>query len=606
MKTKVDNRLKYLLGLVLLIVLTLVAYYPSFDNHFVSFDDPSYVTANALICNPSYGNFKELITKIVALNYHPITMISLWLNAKISGVESATPFIVTNVTFHILNSIMAFLLAYKLTDKRFIIAILTAITFALHPMHVESVVWVSERKDVLYTFFFFASLLSYCKYLSSKKSSHFFSCFLLFLFSCFSKAMAVSLVPCLFALDYLRFRDFKRVKLYMEKVPFVLLGLFVGFMAIDVQDGGDFYGWLTVSKSSHAIGWDYTGVIERLKNSCFANYFYISKFFIPNEHSPFHPYRMIDGYSAWLYIPFAILMFVILTFSFIYNKRILAFSIAFYISTILLVLQLIPVGSAVVAERYTYLPYFGLAIIVGYYFQQLWQLGYKQLIFLLLPILCYFLIANTRIQSDVWQNHVSLFNQAVELYPYDSYSRKALARGFWNIGEFDKSIYHIKYAINDLGVVTSSAFELLANCYSEKGMKQEAIAFFNESVRLDSTNIMARFHRGLEILDTNPSKAIDDFNFCEKSSYANVKPLLLSPRGRAHGLLGNYNNALDDLNLAIKLFPDDVNNYLDKAITLENLNELEEAEKFYLKALELNHSETLAIDRLKILRATIF
>ena len=196
------------LGSLLLIGLSIVAFYPAFNNNFVNWDDQFYVTANPLIYNPSWDSFKVLFTKIVSLNYHPITMLSLWINAKLSGIDSAAPFIITNVTIHILNALLVFLLIFRITNKKAIVAFVTALVFAIHPMHVESVVWVSERKDVLYGFFFLAASIGYWSYLNTQKHFYLFICFVLFLLASLSKAMAVSLVPCLFLFDYLKGRNF--------------------------------------------------------------------------------------------------------------------------------------------------------------------------------------------------------------------------------------------------------------------------------------------------------------------------------------------------------------------------------------------------------------
>ena len=608
MKTPINNDLrnsfKILLNIALLIAISFVAFYPSFDNQFVNWDDQFYITANPLINNPSWKTLQKLFMKVVSLNYHPLTMLSLWVNAMVSGVESASPFIITNVFIHIFNAIMVWFLVYQLTKKNLVTSLITATVFAIHPMHVESVVWVSERKDVLYGFFFLASLLTYCRYIKIKKHIYLLICFLLFLMSCLSKAMAVSLVPCLLVLDYYKSRDFKNINLYLEKIPFLILALIIGFIAVDVQSGGNFHGLLNLSESANAIQASALNLSDRLLNSSFANFYYIKNFFFPTGHSPFHPYYLKDAYDPLLYISVSILFCSIFLWAIKNNWKKIVLGMAFYFSTIGLVLQFIPVGSAIVAERYSYLPFIGLAFLVGSLLQKFWNLGFKYLVYLIIPILFYALIVNTRMQSDVWQNHVSLFKQAVEVYPNDPFSRKTLGAGLWDQGDVDEAIYHTEYAINELGLVSSSAFELLAKCYSEKGMTQNAIAFFNEAVRLDSNNIIARYHRGLELLKLNVQKAITDFNYCEASNNEYVKPLLYSPRGRAFGMLGKYEMALNDLNKAIEFFPNDINNYLDKAITLEKLNRFENAIELYQWILSINKNESLAIERLKILKTS--
>ena len=591
-------------NVALLVIVTIVAFSPSFDNSFVNWDDQFYITANPLINNPSWNTLQELLFKVVSLNFHPLTMISLWVNSVVSGVESASPFILTNVLIHTFNTLLVFLLIYQLSERKMIAAIFTAILFAIHPMHIESVVWASERKDVLYAFFFLVSLLCYWNYLIQKSPTKLVLCFFFFLMSCLSKAMAVSLVPCLFGLDYLKSRNFKSPLLYLEKIPFVILALLIGYVAINIQGGGDLFGLLDLSESANAMKPSEISLIDRILNASFANFYYVSNFILPLDQSPFHPYILKNAYSPIWYALSTLLLIGILLWAIKNKYRNITFGLAFYFSTIALVLQFIPVGSAIVAERYTYLPYIGLAFATGLFLQKLWEHGYKFLIYLSLPILCLVLLIKTRIQCDVWQNHVSLFNQAVEVYPEDPFSRKTLASGLFDQGKIDEAIYHTEYAINQLGFISSSAFELLANCYAEKNEPRKAISFFNEAIKLDNTNVIARYHRGIELIEIDPQKAILDFNYCEDSNNEYVKPLLHSPRGRAFGLLGNYLNALDDLNKAIEYFPNDINNHLDKAITLENLNRIKEAKEVYQQILALNQYESQAIERLNILKKT--
>lgn len=604
MKIKAWDKLVIFSSATLLVVLVVAAFIPSFDNQFVKWDDQYYVTANPLINNPSWKTLQELLNKVVSLNFHPLTMVSLWLNATISGVETARPFIITNVIIHALNTLLVWLLSNRLSDRSSITAFFTALIFAIHPMHVESVVWVSERKDVLYAFFFLSSLLVYWNYLKDKLAKYLVLCVILFVFACLSKAMAVSLIPCLFLLDYFKSRNLFTTRLYFEKIPFIILALLIGYTAIDIQGGGSLYGLLSLSESANAMEAKNISTGDSLLNSSFANFYYLKNFFLPTSQSAFHPYSMKAAYNPVLYMLVTFFVIGLLILAIKNNWSSIAFGIAFYLATIALVLQFLPVGSALVAERYTYLPYIGLAFIAGTFLQNVWNEGHKFLVLSILLLLCYFMTIRTRMQSDVWQDHTTLFQKAVEVYPDDPFSRKALANGLWDNGKLNEAIHHTKYAINELGLTTSSAFELLANCYSEKGEKEKAIAFFNEAIRLDSTNVIARYHRGLELLEIDPNKAIIDFNFCEESNNEYVKPLLYSPRGRAFGISGNYQNALTDLNKAIELFPTEVNNYLDKAITLEKLKRFEEAKQVYSYVLSLSQNEPFALERLKILKTS--
>ena len=582
------------IGLVALC--TLYAFSPAFDNEFVHWDDQFYVTANPYIQNPTLQSLTALMDKVVSLNYHPLTMASLWVNAKISGLDSATPFIATNLGLHIINAALVFFLTYFLSRKKWIVATCTSLLFALHPMHVESVIWVSERKDVLYSFFLLLGLLCYTRYAKSSNRFMYLGAFGLMIAACLSKAMAVSMLPCMLLIDLWTKRDFKTPKVYLEKVPFLAIALFTGMVALNVQSGGDFYSLLTQLESKQAVSKEIS-LTDRFSNASFANAYYLKQFILPDQLSPYHPYSMMDEASAYLPHLASVGLIIGLLWAGVKRQWPIVFGLGFYLSTIALVLQFLPVGSTIVADRYTYLPYIGLAYITGLGLYTLVKWSKHWAPALILPALAPLMIYQTTIQSEVWQDHTSLFSQAVETYPNDAFCRKTLASGYWAIGELDSAIHHIKYAVDNLDLVTSPALELLGNCYADKKEPKKALAFLNEAVTLDSTNVTARYHRGLQLLHVDPAIAIQDFNYCEASGNAYVESLIYAPRGRSYGLLGQYPEALEDLTRAIHLFPNDVNNYLDRAVTYNLLGDTEKADLDNKKALLLEQENTHAMTK---------
>ena len=147
-----------------ILIITFLAYIPALKAGFVNWDDPDYVIDNLLIKDLS--NLKLLLTTPVQGNHHPLTMLSLAFNYLISGNDPWS-YHLLNVLFHLANCYFVFRLTLLLTNKKVIIAFVTAILFGIHPLHVESVAWVSERKDVLYALFFLAGLISYTKYIDS-------------------------------------------------------------------------------------------------------------------------------------------------------------------------------------------------------------------------------------------------------------------------------------------------------------------------------------------------------------------------------------------------------------------------------------------------------
>jgi hypothetical protein len=167
---------------------------------------------------------------------------------KKTGTFEAGPFISTNILLHTLNSVLVFFLAWLLTGRNMFASLFSGLLFAVHPMHVESVAWISERKDVLYTFFFLLSLLTWLHYTQAKKPGWYAASLMLFILSCLSKAMAVSLVPVLFLLDWWNGRSLRSAGAWVEKLPFMAAAVLFGLM----RDGCT--GWRQFSRMAFECG----------------------------------------------------------------------------------------------------------------------------------------------------------------------------------------------------------------------------------------------------------------------------------------------------------------------------------------------------------------
>src|SRR6185295_13199703 len=173
------------LGAILFV--TYLVYLPSLDNQFTNWDDNYYVLENPVVAHPTAGS---LLTQNLGGNHHPLTMATLAVNYAISGTK---PFSYhwLNLLLHVANTALVFFFVRKLSGGRFWAAAVTALFFGIHPMHVESVAWISERKDVLYTAFFLGGAIAYWRYLDRRQWQWLGVTFLMYLLSCLSKGMAV-------------------------------------------------------------------------------------------------------------------------------------------------------------------------------------------------------------------------------------------------------------------------------------------------------------------------------------------------------------------------------------------------------------------------------
>jgi hypothetical protein len=260
-RTPVDTpRWPLFAAMAALFVAVWLAYAPALDNDFVSWDDPDYVTERPEVLDPTPEHRAKLWRMPVSLNYHPLTMMTLAWNAqdaprdRRTGTLSARPFITTNVFLHAVNTMLVLLLVHALTRGRSWPSLLAGVVFGLHPMHVESVAWVSERKDVLYVLFFLAGLLTHLRWLRSGRWSWYAATLLLFVAACLSKAMAVVFPVALLLVDLHERRPLRSVGMWTEKLPHFALAIYFGLMAMDIQRGGDMNGALVVDRALGSTG----------------------------------------------------------------------------------------------------------------------------------------------------------------------------------------------------------------------------------------------------------------------------------------------------------------------------------------------------------------
>jgi len=231
----------------------------------VSWDDYDYVIDNELVRNDGKTDLKAIFTSVVSLNYHPVTILSLRVNnndcSKCPEGISPGPFITGNIILHTLNTLLVFILIFLLFRKDFVMAFIVAALIAVHPLHVESVAWISARKDVLSSFFFLSGLISWISYMRASKNKFLWLLlsFLLFIMATLSKATTVVFPFVAIITSYLidgsphliyRKEPLKNFfsRVIIPLLPFFAVSLFIGFMAINVQNGENFLGMLHFSR----------------------------------------------------------------------------------------------------------------------------------------------------------------------------------------------------------------------------------------------------------------------------------------------------------------------------------------------------------------------
>ena len=276
---KQTNLLPVLISVAVIIIVTYFVFSPSLQNDFTNWDDPTYVTDNPLVVNNAVP-VKEIFKTPVSLNYHPVTILSLAWNYQ-NGKLNPKGYHEENVIFHLLNTLLVFLFIFLLTRRNLLMAAIVALFFGIHPMHVESVSWVSERKDVLYVFFFLAGLITYLRFLDTKRILWYILTLLLFVLSCLSKGMAVVFPVIMLLIDYLR-NDKLQLKIIFNKIPFFVLSLVFGVISFRIQSGGAIADMQVFT------------IFQRMMFASYGAIMYVVKFFAPVNLSAFYPYPTLD------------------------------------------------------------------------------------------------------------------------------------------------------------------------------------------------------------------------------------------------------------------------------------------------------------------------
>ncbi|HEY5967413.1 MAG TPA: hypothetical protein VIU35_05510, partial [Chitinophagaceae bacterium] len=398
---------KTLLTWILPILLfTGICFSPMLKNQLTNWDDEYYVVQNALLRGPDWAG---IFSKPVVSNYHPITIATLAANYSMTGLD-ASSYLITNLLLHLINTGLVFYFIWLISGKKLWVAAFTAIVFGIHPMHVESVAWVSERKDVLYTLFFLLSLIQYWYFLTGKKNKNLIYCFLFFALSLLSKPAAIILPFVLVLLDYWYGRPIGKRSI-VEKIPFLFLSLVFAVITVKLQ-----------SKTAIA-GLDFYPLWSRFFFATYTSMMYIIRFFVPYPLSTFHPFPATKslGWPIMLSPLFMLALLALIWFK--RRNKLLVFSFFFFMINLVLVLQIVSIGGTLLAERYTYVPYIAMAFLIGMLLDKYSTPTNRSLLWGIpaAGLLVFGFITFQR--TKVWKDSDTLWTNVIEHFPNSSVPR---------------------------------------------------------------------------------------------------------------------------------------------------------------------------------------
>jgi protein O-mannosyl-transferase len=526
------------------VAFTAIIYFRALHNNFTSFDDDFYILRNPFIKDFSWHGVRAIFTSFYSSNYHPLTTLTYLLEYRYFGLNPF-PYHLFNVLLHLANTWLVFHLARRLSGRR-LVALIVSLLFAVHPMHVESVAWVAERKDVLYAFFFLLSLHAYLHYLDSGHRARYYALMLaLFLASLCAKATAVTLPVVFILIDYYKSRTISW-KLLPEKIPFLLLSVVFGVLNIMAQTAGG---------SINNIAASY-GSVNRVFLITSAISSYLLRLVAPYHLSGMHYFPVIkNGLMPWQYyasLPLvALITWLVLRRS--SWRRELIFGFSFFLVTVALMLQVVSVGSALIAERYTYISYIGLFYIIGQWIAGMnnrkWRNAAVTLFFLAIPLYA----AETWYRIGIWENNTVLFNDMIEKNPEVYF-------GYWMRGNFEKRDGNLQLALQDynksisLNPAFEDAYYNRGTVYDALGNPAAAIKDYSVSIRLRPDSPDAYNNRGWAFYSSgDTAAALLDLE--RAISLKPAYPEAYNNRGWIYYQSGNTEAALLDFNKAISLNP---------------------------------------------------
>lgn len=602
--------LKYLVC-VLLAGITCAAYAAIANYPYICLDDGFYVLNNTHIQQGFSGKtIRWAFTAFYANNWHPLTWLSHLLDYQFFTLDPAGPHLV-NLAFHVTNTILLFLLLEGLTSRIWPAA-LAALLFGIHPLHVESVAWVSERKDVLSAFFFLLTLLAYARYVELSRAKKrlrwavYGLTLLLGALGLLSKPMLVTLPGILCLFDYWPLARFQwplagpsrkiLLGLVLEKIPFIVLAMFCSWLTYHVQNNTGAVKTDLLDPES-----------RRLAHLPVAYGWYVFKVFWPVNLSIYYLLPVKDSSQDEL---LGILLLVIVTaFAVLRIRKYPWFLVGWFwfVGMLVPVIGLVQVGNQAYADRYTYLPYIGLFIMLAWGIQGLLAkiLRPQPAFFAVIAlggILCFW---RTTVELRYWRNSIVLFQRAVALEPKNEMAWMLLGDAYENYGNFDKAIECMTRATT-VNNQFNTGWYALGHVLAQTGNYTGAISAYQSAIACVWFNgDKAKMYEGLG--DAYKALGQDDDAI---SAYQNSLELFPGEADVQYHLAqcfsesGQPDQAMAYYQDAIHADPDYLNAHLDLAMLLARKGREAEAIPEYRKVIELDTNIVIALNNLAWIRAT--
>jgi tetratricopeptide (TPR) repeat protein len=568
-------------------------------NGFVDFDDPLYVTENPHVNGGiTLESFVWAFTATHVSNWHPLTWLSHMLDCQLFRLNPLWHHL-TSLLFHVTNTLLLFWVLKRMTGALWPSAFVAAV-FALHPLHVESVAWLAERKDVLSSFFWMLTMAVYLRYAERPTIGRHLLVVLTLALGLMAKPMLVTLPFVLLLLDFWplgrlqwhrqttpnalpqpesRKARYQRSPLWhvlAEKIPLFILVLASSVITFIAQQKG---GSMTTIEN--------LPLNLRMANAPVSYIKYIGKMIYPNHLAVLYPLPS-DGWPLWQpIVSFLILAGLSAGIIYTARRRYLVVGWLWYLGTLLPVIGFVQVGLQAIADRYTYMPSIGILIIIAWAaaeFTANWR-HRKIALSIAAALLLSALLIATRAQVRHWHDNLTIHQHTIAVTEnnyimHDSYGYGLLKKGRLQeaVEQFNEALRlkpHYLKAINHLGVALK-----------EQGKLQEATACFKKALQLEPGHLGAHYNLGLAMADQGKyDQAVNNFNKVLQAKLDS--PQLYIKIALACSLMGKYELAIQSYNQALRTEPGNAMVHANLAVLFTKQGNLDQAVTHYTEVLRV-------------------
>jgi len=593
---------------IALIVIVFAVYMQVGNCEFTNFDDPDYVTNNTHVSSGITG--KSIIwafTSIEASNWHPVTWLSHMADAQFYGMNPRGHHL-TNVIIHALSSLLLLFLLTRFTGSLWQSSFV-AFLFALHPLHVESVAWVAERKDVLSAFFWLLTLLVYSEYVSKQKTGLYMLSLLTFVLGLMSKPMLVTLPIVMLLMDFWPLercrhneqgpgqqqskRGFPLAALVKEKIPFFACSLLSAVITTYAQN-----------KGGAIRNFDVIPFGLRIENALVSYVKYIIKMLWPQDLAVLYPFPL--SIPHWEVFGSLLLLLLVSwgTFRVDYRHPYLLVGWFWFLVTLVPVIGLIQVGEQSMADRYTYIPLTGLFIMAAWGVPILARgLQHREGILALLAGIV--IIASTALtwqQLGFWRDEISLFRHAIQCSTGNYIAHCHLGNALSSKGDLDAAIKEYHEALK-IEPKDWAAHNNLGLALERKGDLPAAIKEYREASRLEPDFWGAHINLGLALARKGDLPAA----IKEYGEALRLNPNYVAAHnnlGFALASIGDRNAAIKEFQEVLRLNPNDAKTHNNLGLAFASTGDLPAAIKEYRESLRLDPNYTDAYTSLGLALAS--